>query len=280
MKLQNTMNEDWQYLIILDACRYDYFEKNYKRFLDGKLECRKSPAIWTIEWLNNTFTKKYDNLAYISPVSFCNSFSEPVRHKGITFHGKKHFTKVYDVWKEEYGWNKEKQTILPPTINKITRKETMKHPNWRFIIHYFQPHAPFLSLDKVIELRKDLATPRDKRTQKKRYYKNLSNLLHKWFGTSFLWYVALFLGINPTTPMESAWRLVDHNKKKLKKLYEWNLIFVLIYVSELIEHLPPGKVVITADHGELLGEKKFWGHGPPKPRLPELTMVPWMVIER
>jgi len=37
-KIINIMDEKWNYLIILDACRYDYFLNNYKKYLNGKLK--------------------------------------------------------------------------------------------------------------------------------------------------------------------------------------------------------------------------------------------------
>ena len=36
--------ENWDYLIILDACRFDYFVDEYPNFLDGKLFKAVSPA--------------------------------------------------------------------------------------------------------------------------------------------------------------------------------------------------------------------------------------------
>jgi len=45
------MDEEWDFLIILDACRYDYFKEIYKNYLDGGNSMKAiSPAIETIEW--------------------------------------------------------------------------------------------------------------------------------------------------------------------------------------------------------------------------------------
>ncbi len=35
MKEQDIIEEDWDNLIILDACRYDFFERVYKDYLAG-----------------------------------------------------------------------------------------------------------------------------------------------------------------------------------------------------------------------------------------------------
>ena len=54
---------NWKYLIILDACRYDYFEKVYRNYLDqGILERVFSPAGGTLEWLTLTFKGNYRDI--------------------------------------------------------------------------------------------------------------------------------------------------------------------------------------------------------------------------
>ena len=52
------MEEKWDYLIVLDACRYDYF-KEYNNILEGHLEKKLSCASCTYEWLEKNFSGKY-----------------------------------------------------------------------------------------------------------------------------------------------------------------------------------------------------------------------------
>jgi len=60
-------NKSWKYLIILDACRYDYFKRLYKRYLGGWLKKVISPASETREWLMKIFRGKiYLDIVYIS----------------------------------------------------------------------------------------------------------------------------------------------------------------------------------------------------------------------
>ena len=47
----NMMEEDWDFLIVLDACRFDYFSEFYGDFFDGKLEKKISAGCSTVEWL-------------------------------------------------------------------------------------------------------------------------------------------------------------------------------------------------------------------------------------
>lgn len=56
-KQKNLINErDWDCLVILDACRYDYFEKVYEDYLSGDLRKVLSSGSCTEEWLNKTVT--------------------------------------------------------------------------------------------------------------------------------------------------------------------------------------------------------------------------------
>ena len=50
-KIVNVVEEDWDFLIVLDACRFDYFLEVYKDFFDGKLEKIISASFSTVEWL-------------------------------------------------------------------------------------------------------------------------------------------------------------------------------------------------------------------------------------
>jgi len=282
MKPQNTMNEDWKYLIVLDACRYDCFKQVYKKFVDGALERRQSPAKWTLEWLSKTFVGTYKDIHYISPVPFCNSKGEVCKRKSIfydavCFNAKNHFGMVHDLWDKPY-WNPTFNTVLPCTVSDFAKQETRSHPDRRFVIHYFQPHFPYPHF-------RFRCRERRKRVD---YVSSLSsmvrtaipNIVHLVFGTKMLWYLAYTFGIKPTTPMEETWRMTGRDDEAIREMYKKNLVLVLSYVSELIGNLPPGRIVITSDHGELLGERNCWGHGPLKPSIPELTTVPWLEVFR
>lgn len=264
IKNQNVTKEDWQYLVILDACRYDYFKQIYKKFLDGKLERRRSPATFTMQWLAKTFTDYYDDVAYISPVGWCRNAE--MEQKGYTFDGRKHFKKVY------YSSDFE-----PETITKLAIKKAMIHPNWRFIIHYMCPHAPYHSV-KISHNGHIGPEHVDKSdTISWKVKMSLVNLLMKIMGNEFVWKLKKKAGMSAYT-MEAVWR--EGGTSAIKKGYVDELLLGLSQVVKLSKRLPPGKLVVTADHGELLGEKGYWGHGIPKPPLPELTDVPWLEVKR
>lgn len=273
IKQQNVLGEDWKYLVVLDACRYDYFEKNHSHFVDGKLERRISPARYTPEWLEKTFVDYYEDIIYISPVFFCNSVK---RRKNISFFGKDHFFKVVNAWRD--GWDNEYGTVTPWYIYDKAKKSSLSYPNKRIVVHFFQPHAPYLSIKPTIKNKRKNPKSQKKIDIKKIMKKRASTVFHRLFGTESLWKIIQMCKMDPRTNMEEAWRRVGVDG--IREAYEMNLKTVLFFVEKLSRSLPSGKMIITADHGELLGEKRFWGHGPPKPRLPELSDVPWFEVER
>ena len=68
--------------------------------------------------------------------------------------------------------------------------------------------------------------------------------------------------------------------KGLRKAYLENLRLVLEYVAVLVDRAlkinPSAKVIITADHGELLGEEGLFNHGIDHPLV---RIVPWLRVK-
>jgi hypothetical protein len=65
------------------------------------------------------------------------------------------------------------------------------------------------------------------------------------------------LGLLRPTEMEAIAR--RYGEDVLRHAYGENLKIVLKYASKLLQNLS-GKIVITSDHGELLGEEGYYGH--------------------
>ena len=221
------VNETWDYLIILDACRYDYFEKNYSEYLEGKLYKKISQGSYTPEWLERNFSDKNNDIVYVGG----NDFVER------DFKDRFHF--VDNV--ANYAWDEKLGTVKPNDITKAALRNKIKFPNKRIIVHYVQPHAPFVGKERVKHLK--------------------------------------FLDEN-----KPAWRAFDMarmglvSKEKLRKAYEENLKLVLKEVKELIKYIK-GKIIVTADHGELLSEYGLYGHRR-ELYFKELIEVPWLVIKK
>ena len=261
-------NTNYKYLIILDACRYDYFEKVYREFPElrqGKLYKVISSGSSTAEWLEKIFQgQECKDIVYISANPYINS-------KGIPYLGfnpgpiVSRFYKVIDVW--NWGWDEELGIVHPREVNKATLIAIRLYPNKRFIIHYLQPHYPYLDLvSKGVRL----YTLRDRVEGFIRW--RIVDLLGKKWGLKL---ANKLVGPPPNEVSLVARRV---GVEGLRKAYETNLRVVLEHVVRLLNNLH-GRIIITSDHGDLLGEHGMYGHLSGK-NFPELIQVPWLEISR
>ena len=279
----NVMDEKWDYLVILDACRYDYFEEVWKNYFDtATLTCRNTIGTTTTEWRDNSFTGYYDDVVYVSANPYINSVKS-VRG----FLTSEHFHKIYDVWQS--GWDEELGTVLPETVTNAAIDIIQEHKDKRAIIHYLQPHAPYLSLGTesygfpTPDLdAQNVITGINKNAEESKFKRKLLKKLLPIFKKTSLfgdhpeWFLRQFLSMAPRSPMDAARR--KFGKKGLRKAYRANLEAVLAQTVILLKHLS-GTIIITADHGEYLGENRCYTHAPSSSS-PYLRQVPWLVIEK
>lgn len=274
------MQEDWNYLIVLDACRYDYFAAIYKDFLSGALEKVISLGTTTIEWCRKNFTKHYDDVVYVSANPYINSIQEI---KG--FKANSHFFKVIDVWR--LCWNEKLGTVHPKDVNKFAKIAVNTYKDKHVIVHYLQPHAPYIGYEKIIGNggfpKPEISSGKVLQHVNKYKYgsftesfiKTLSTLArYGKFTDEFIWNTLNVLNLPPYSPMDAARRVLG--KDGLRIAYCHNLTLVLKYVSRLLNELS-GKVIITSDHGELLGEEGKYSHTS-RSFHPKLIEVPWLVL--
>ena len=242
------MEEDWDNLIILDACRFDVFKELNN--ISGKLEYRISRGSHTHEFLMENFHNKiFNDTIYITATPQVN------------YHVSNSFYKIIPVW--ENDWNEKFETVLPENIVQHSIKTEKKYPNKRLIIHFIQPHYPFIGKigRKKIGRHTGIAGGKNALQITKKRWKN-------------------------GAPKQHIWRLAYEGKVDIGTIweaYKENLEIVLDHVKKLIPHLK-GKTIITADHGNLFGERvpplfiKKYGH-PEGFYFEALVKVPWLIIE-
>lgn len=237
------MAQEWDYLIILDACRYDYFADMYSPYLSGKLEKKISRGTSTSNWLEVNFTEFYDNTVYVSSNPHCSD------HDINGFRGSEHFPHIDHVWK--YAWDEKLDTVPPDAVSAAALKMRRQHPDKRMIIHYIQPHGPWIGDTRIsgeeIGLAPDLSTSGD----------------GKWTVDILVWEMV---------------REGRFDVEKLKKAYADNLTLVLADVQQLVEQLD-GVVVVSSDHGEAFGEGGIVSH-PSRVYKKVLVEVPWLIIDK
>jgi hypothetical protein len=131
-------------------------------------------------------------------------------------------------------------------ITKKAREANESYPNKCLMIHYMLPHFPYIG-ETAKEHFPSIST------QRKRLFADLRS---------------------------SNTNITD---KQLEEAYRENLRTVLPEVSELFNILS-GRTIVTADHGELLGERtcpipyQEYSH-PKRMYVPKLVKVPWLVHE-
>lgn len=276
MKKQEIRNGDWDYLIVLDACRYDEFQRFYDEYLEGNLSKRISRGSCTAEWLHETFTEPRRDTVYVSANPYINGYNLPLRdlYTPCRSHwtANAYFKEVVDAW--DFSWDEDLSTVHPHDLNRVVINKLKRLGKDRMIVHYIQPHRPYLNADfQEIGLGRDFA--RKKKTPKKLAI--LPKILMPFWNLLPVRQKAMikkYLHLKNT-----FWQKVylDGTIDKVKKYYRDNLRIVLGAVSELILNLS-GKIIITSDHGEAFGEKGEFGH-PPKTHIPSLVEVPWFKVE-
>jgi len=123
------MEEEWDNVVILDGCRYDQFKKSHS--FETTLEPRQSLGSSTPEFLRKNLKDKYYDTVYITanPQYLKQGLSE-------VFHD------IIDVW--DLAWDQNKKTVPPNAMVNISKKYYKKYLNKRIIIHFMQPHYPFI----------------------------------------------------------------------------------------------------------------------------------------
>ncbi len=267
--------EGWDNLIILDACRYDTFEKVYKEYFpDKELKKVRSSGSSTGEWLVKTFPKMYE-LTYFSTNPYVNSVGIPLSKANEIYpwnwKASDHFSGIIDVW--EKRWDEDLETVLPGDLNDIVLEKMDEGSN---IIHYMQPHQPYISLGSYGSWKEARdRTKGDSEGGVGGLMRSLEGGVEMTFGKEFLWKTKKMLKMKPITGQEKTWRAAG-GTEGLIHYYEDNLHIVLEKAVELIGKLD-GKTVITADHGEAFGEEGVWFHEL-ETNIPVLMEVPWLEV--
>ena len=154
---------------------------------------------------------------------------------------------MYDAWDEHL------QTVTPEVMNEAVRRAHDRYPDKRIVAHYMQPHYPFIG-------------------------ERGRELDHRGYAPD---------GDYTTMDSYSVWAqlqfgIADPARAAVVEAYHENLRVVLRALEPILSAID-GKVVISSDHGNMLGETlgplpvPVYGHHDGL-ATPELIEVPWFEL--
>jgi len=247
---------EWDLLVVLDACRVDALAAvaDEYEFLADRGSIR-SVGSTSSEWVTHTFDRRY--AAEIAQTAYvtANPHSTPVLRERRTppYHTDVPFTRpawdpvdasallaLDEVWRD--GRDERLGVVPPATTTDRAIAVGRDHDPGRLLVHYMQPHAPYLAAAVGAEgpLDPNLAAPFD----------------------------ALRAG---RLSRDDAW-----------VAYLDTLRLALDEVERLLDNVDAERAVITADHGETFGELGFYEHplGCPHPAVRRVPWVETTAVDR
>lgn len=227
------LDYNWQNLVILDALRYDFFQDLYGSF--GK---RVTKASASEEFIEKNFSDgDYTDTVYITANPH---FEEEIFRKLTGRDISDVFHEVFQTWRTD--WNDERGTVMPEDVIRDAKTAEQLFPGKKKIIHFMQPHHPFINFD----------------------------LAENGFGD-----------ILKDDSYSNEWDLAMEGKishRKVSEAYKNNIRYAVDNALKLLDFLS-GKTMLTSDHGNLVGENGLYHH-PPGSNVKQLREVPMVELEK
>ena len=212
---------EWDVVCLFDACRWDAFEK-----MCAESEPVHSTVWHTHEWMSDVVANdEYDwsDVTYISGNLMTSTVTDTEEFDGAVEDHVRRYEQLYQ------GGNDALDDVLGTTRpSEITRKLMLSPWETPIVIHFFQPHNPFIG---NVHLN---ASTSPRRTE---------------------------MPLGDPDKMSGEAQLVKEGHVSLE-MYRAAYLENLKLVWEAKEDIRQkfGKVITTADHGEILGPEEF-GHG-------------------
>ncbi len=124
---RHVFEEDWDVLLILDACRYDDFIEMSE--LPGETEAIRSRGSDSAEWYDENVngTDLFDTVC-VSANPFTEDYVDRFHWCDLLYHD--------DFWDDELC------TVPPDVVAERVQRAIHRYPNKRILGHFMQPHFP------------------------------------------------------------------------------------------------------------------------------------------
>ena len=128
------VEEDWDNLIVLDGCRADLFEEVAELSRFDEYNRVTSLGSKTPEWARENFTgRELGDTVYLSSNGWVSQVVDD------TFH------EMVEVWDEVDN------VVTPEEMTTRALDAADRHPDKRLLVHYLQPHRPFLGANSPFD---------------------------------------------------------------------------------------------------------------------------------
>jgi hypothetical protein len=242
----DVLDADWDVLVVLDGCRADLFEEVVGVDADRSGSYDSSRRV----------RSRASQTAEWLRTTFPATYGDVVYVAGnpmVSMVKPDVFHHLTESWRD--GVDPELNTIAAPQVTDDALAAREQHPQKRLVVHYMQPHYPFVGFPD----------------------------LH---FSSFEMFHEVGVELAGDDRASSVWDALGKGlveREEVWRGYRENLQYVLDEVERLVKGFSDERVVVTADHGNLLGERLWpvplreYGH-PPGLRTPGLVEVPWAVL--
>jgi len=232
-------DREWDLLIVLDACRAGWLSAVSAEYqILSEVGSIYSVGSHSAEWINNTFSERYEeqiqNCTYVT-ANHHSKWMNPDR-----------FARFEDVT----NYEADGKPLPAPPAHVVSDQAIRvgRNMNWdKMIVHYMQPHIPFIR--HTGDNYKKIFSQVDGSRRNK----------HDDHSVDIYEFDLLRRG---EIDFDTFW-----------KAYKETLITVLDDLKTLLTSIDAEKVVISADHGNAVGEFGIYGHK--NVALPAIREVPW-----
>lgn len=123
----HVMDEDWDTLIVLDACRADFFEETVDTERFDAYSRVVSLGSHSSEWTRKNFqSEEFEDTVYVSA------------NPHTTLLASNTFHELIEVWKD---YDVSPNQINPSDVIATAKRVHKRNPNKRLIVHMMQPHG-------------------------------------------------------------------------------------------------------------------------------------------
>lgn len=246
--LLDELRDERYLLVVFDALRYDYAAEILPQYLAGDLRCVWSAAHDTFQYGKRCWGDRVYQDTYVSGAVPFNTSAGFERE---------FFNELYDGWTPaetlpnlveawEDAWDTSLGTVDPDALTEIAMEYAGRD---QLVCHYFQPHAPYIGRVPLLgHVDNDSAEPLTGDPVDKPLWERVKS------GAVSPAYLQAAYRANVHRAVETALPVIERGVEDGRR------------------------VVVMADHGEMLGEwhPRMVSH--PRLAMPAIRRVPWLEV--